>query len=125
MKGIGRSEEICVQMNHLAQEHNSYVALRREREQYNNIQVFSQRSAGSQTTASREREDYQERVFELRKTKEAVVSSGANYPDLFVLHSSSKGSDSGRRSNNSRKDKTGGHLPTGTDGKSGAHRCVI
>ena len=96
----------------LGQEDHSYGALRCLHERYEYLQASMQRSSGSVTTASRDPEDYPETVSEFRITKEAVVSSGANYARFVPsLRSSRNGSDSRSRSNNSRDYKIGGRLP--------------
>ena len=66
---IGWSKETCMKMYKLAQEDHSYVALRRERERYESMWAFSQRSSGSQTSATHDRGDCPAVVIECRNSK--------------------------------------------------------
>ena len=82
------------------------------------IQASMQRSAGSQTTASRSREDFPETVFEFRRIMEAVVSSGAIHPRFTP---SSQQPQRERQSQSKQR-----HLPNGgISGKAEVRRCFF
>ena len=83
---IGWSKETCMKMDKLAQEDHSYVALRRERERYESMLAFSQRSSGSQTSATHDRGDYPVVIAEFRSAKKRSCIQLGEIPPIYSFH---------------------------------------
>ena len=112
-------------MDRVAQQDRAYIASRCERERYENIWAFFTKKQMDQERPHHAIERTIRRYCQnFEKQGKRLYPVEQITPSVSLNHSSSRnGGDSRSRSNSSRKDKTGSHLPTG--GMGGARRSVF
>ena len=80
---VGWTEELCHEIDQLAQQDHSHHANRRERESYNTMWVFRQQSEGQGTFPIPLRYDYLVVIAEFRRTKKLLYQAKYHTHKIF------------------------------------------